>query len=59
MGKILLKTEVTNIDAQRKYEIEIVECVSKKLKLLIGNKFPTKNWKWKVLVLKISNKNRM
>ena len=42
MGKIVLKTQVTNIDAQRKYEIQSVECVSNKLKLLIANKFPTK-----------------
>ena len=59
MGKIVLKTQVTNIDAQWKYEMQSVECVSKKLKLLIANKFPTKIWKWKVVVLKISKKNRM
>ena len=59
MGKIVLKTQVTNIDAQRKYEIQSVECVSNKLKLLTANKFPTKIWKRKVLVLKISKKNRM
>jgi len=59
MGKIVLKTQVTNIDAQRKYEIQSVECVSNKLKLLRANKFPTKIWKRKVLVLKISKKNRM
>ena len=42
MGKIVLKTQVTNIDAQRKYELQSVECVSNKLKLLTANKFPTK-----------------
>ena len=42
MGKIVLKTQVTNIDAQRKYEIQSVECVSNKLKLLRANKFTTK-----------------